>query len=278
MNPARPSPPRRASPLNHEPKSPFPPMLLLVRCLATVAREVTLKAAWPLWAPCSYVPSGLCVMVYSLCADFIANSPISLKSALLWIWWSACLHSPLLVLLASCPVPSQTLSTQVIQTWLKGFNNLKKTFILIFFILSIKHSRVQTHVLKHLHVWFTAGSHPMPQVGMELTICLNCLGTQNNPASAFWVWELQAQATAPGLSPRFWPHCLQASGQAALLTDMCHLHHYCMALSHLSFSPRATACRYHHSPPTPSDVEAEKHGCQRSKSQNILPSFRLFKE
>lgn len=151
MNPARPSPPRRASPLNHEPKSPFPPMLLLVRCLATVAREVTLKAAWPLWAPCSYVPSGLCVMVYSLCADFIANSPISLKSALLWIWWSACLHSPLLVLLASCPVPSQTLSTQVIQTWLKGFNNLKKNIYFNFFILSIKHSRVQTHVLKHLH-------------------------------------------------------------------------------------------------------------------------------
>lgn len=156
--------------LKPQAKIAFPPMLLLVRCLATVAREVTLKAAWPLWAPCSYAPTGPCVLVYSLCSDFIANSSISLKTALLWIWWPPCPHSPLVALLASCPGPSQTLSTQFIQTWLKGFKNLKKNYFISIFIVGVKYSRVWTHVLKHLHVWFTAGSHPMLQVGMELTI------------------------------------------------------------------------------------------------------------
>lgn len=148
-------------------------MLLLVRCLATVAREVTLKAAWPLWAPCSYVPTGPCVLVYSLCSDFIAKQPhLSQNCPLVDLMTSLptlSTHSPASLL----PGPSQTLSTQFIQTWLKGFKNLKKKktiYFISFFILGVKYSRVWTHVLKHLHVWFTAGSHPMLQVGMELTI------------------------------------------------------------------------------------------------------------
>lgn len=136
MNSARPSPPWWSSPLNHKPKSPFPPMLLLVRCLATVAREVTLKAAWPLWAPCSYVPTGPCVLVYSLCSDFIAKQPhLSQNCPLVDLMTSLptlSTHSPASLL----PGPSQTLSTQFIQTWLKGFKNLKKKKTFISFLFS----------------------------------------------------------------------------------------------------------------------------------------------